>query len=225
MKWIRRLALASALWALWAGAAAAGFAVDFEDAGVGAPPSSWTIAATNGGERPAQWAVEEGGGPDGPGKFLSLVEPEGAGLLARFTVGGVFNLVWMPETRVRDLDASISIRANHGNIDQGGGLIWRMRDAGNYYVARYNPLERNLRLYFVRDGARVQLASAEGLPVGIGEWFTIRVVHIGAAIEVYLNGQKRLEMNDATFGDAGGIGVWTKADAATSFDDLVVNEL
>ena len=225
-KWVHPLTLAAIVSTLWgSGAAAADINVDFENAQAGAPPVEWTIAATNGGGTPARWAVEQDTGPAGPSQILSLVEPEGTGLLARFVSSGVFNLAWMPNTEVRDLDASVAIRANSGSIDQGGGLIWRARDAGNYYIARYNPLERNFRAYIVIGGRRATLASAEGLAVGTGEWFTMRIVHRGEVIEGYLNGQKLLEARDANFPEAGGVGFWTKADAATSFDDLVVEEL
>lgn len=210
----------------FAGAAmAADISVTFEAAATGAVPAGWKIAATNGGDTPARWIVEQGAGPNGSGRIFSLVEPERTGLLARLTSSNVFNLAWLPESKVRDLDASVAIRANAGSIDQGGGLIWRAQNADNYYIARYNPLERNLRIYFVKNGSRTQLASAENLRPGTGEWFTLRIVHRGNNIEGYLNGQKVTEARDATFTDAGAVGLWTKADAQTSFDDLVVKEL
>jgi hypothetical protein len=206
-------------------ALAAELTFDFENAAAGAPPAEWKIAATSGGSAPARWAVEQGVGPRGPSKLLSLVEPEGTGLFARVTVSNVFNIVWLPNTKAKDVDLSVAIRANKGDIDQGGGLIWRAKDPNNYYVARYNPLERNFRLYHVKDARRTQLSTAENLRIGTGEWFTMRIVQRANLIEGYLNGQKVLEVRDATFADAGGVGFWTKADAATSFDDLVIKEL
>ncbi len=90
-------------------------------------------------------------------------------------------------------------------------------------VARYNPLEENFRLYFVKEGKRKQLATATIAPaIPAGEWFTIRVEHTGDAIVCSLNGAKALEATDDHILSEGGVGVWTKADAATSFDDIVV---
>src|SRR5687768_3500962 len=137
---------------LWTGVAvAADLNVNFDDGQAGATPQGWRIAATNGGDRPARWAVEQGKGPKGDSKVFSLVEPEGTGPLARLTSSNVYNIAWLPDARVRDVDASVAVRANTGSIDQGGGLIWRAKDADNYYIARYNPLERNFRIYFVKD--------------------------------------------------------------------------
>jgi hypothetical protein len=206
-------------------AVAADRTINFDDTQAGGLPAGWRIAATNGGDKPARWAVEQGKGPKGDSQLFSLVEPEGTGLLARVTTSGTFNIAWLPDVRARDVDIAVALRANKGDIDQGGGLIWRAKDPNNYYVARYNPLERNFRIYYVKDARRVELTSAESLPVGTGEWFTMRVVQRGATIEGYLNGQKVLEVRDATFADAGGVGLWTKADAATSFDDFVIKEL
>ena len=114
----------------------------------------------------------------------------------------------------------MSVRADSGEIDRGGGLIWRAQDERNYYVARYNPLERNLRLYTVRDGVRRMLADAPGLAVGSGEWFALKVVQRGTRIEVALNGRTLIEFADDAFTAAGGVGVWSKADAVSAFDDF-----
>jgi len=126
--------------------------------------------------------------------------------------------------KFRDGAIEVSLRADRGKEDQGGGLIWRVQDANNYYVTRYNPLEDNVRLYAVKDGRRKQLASATGIGIGIkaGEWFKLKIVQQKNKIEAYLNDRKYLETTDRTFTKAGGIGFWSKADAASSFDDLVV---
>lgn len=208
-----------------AGAAiAADRTIGFDDAGPGPLPAGWRVGATNGGGKPARWAIEQTDGPRGRTNVLSLVEPEGTGLLARLTVSNTFNIAWLPAAKARDLDVSVSIRANKGDIDQGGGLIWRAKDTDNYYLARYNPLEKNYRIYYVKDARRIQLATVENLRVGTGEWFVMRIVQRGPAIEAYLNGQRLVELRDTTFADAGAVGFWTKADAATSFDDLAIKE-
>lgn len=130
----------------------------------------------------------------------------------------VFNIALVSAASYQNLDLSVKFKAVAGEIDQGGGLVWRARDAKNYYVVRFNPLENNLRLYKVAAGVRTQLQNADvTLPEG---WQTLRVVMAGNKIECYLNGQKQIEAQDETFKDAGKIGLWTKADAQTHFDDL-----
>lgn len=114
------------------------------------------------------------------------------------------------------------MRANTGQEDQGGGLIWRVKDANNYYICRYNPLEENYRLYFVKDGTRKKIADVTGIKIPAGEWVKLEVAQKGDAIVCELNGKELLKASDATFADAGGVGFWTKADAATSFDSLEI---
>jgi hypothetical protein len=108
-------------------------------------------------------------------------------------------------------------------VDQGGGLIWRVKDHDNYYIARWNPLEDNFRVYYVKEGRRVQLDSAN-VKADFAKWHTIKIEQRGDAIACYLDGEKLLEVKDKTFAEAGGVGLWTKADAATAFDDLVIRK-
>jgi hypothetical protein len=135
--------------------------------------------------------------------------------------GPQFNIALAAETSFRDFDLSVKMKAVAGKTDQGGGPVWRARDAKNYYVCRWNPLEDNFRLYKVVDGKRTQLANAD-LKAEAG-WRTIRVAMKGDQIECYLDGKKVVEAKDDTFKDAGKVGLWTKADAATHFDDLAVS--
>ena len=116
----------------------------------------------------------------------------------------------------------VKFKADSGIVDQGGGLIWRALDNDNYYIARYNPLEQNFRIYHVKDGLRTKIANTWiQLPDGV--WHKLKITHVDAKIEGYLNDRKLLEVTDKTFVGAGGIGLWTKADAVTVFDDLVIN--
>jgi hypothetical protein len=132
-----------------------------------------------------------------------------------------FNIALAAATSFKDLDLSLKMKAVAGKTDQGGGPVWRAKDAKNYYVCRWNPLEDNFRLYKVVDGKRTQLANAD-LKAEPG-WRTIRVTMKGEQIECYLDGKKVVEAKDDTFKDAGKVGLWTKADAATHFDDLTVS--
>ena len=131
-----------------------------------------------------------------------------------------FNLALVAETSYKDLDLSVRVRAVAGATDQGGGIVWRAKDRDNYYIARYNPLEPNLRLYKVEGGKRTQMDHAEA--PGDRDWHTLRITMKGREIFGYLDGRKLLEAEDDTFPDAGRIGVWTKSDARTDFDDLTV---
>jgi hypothetical protein len=154
----------------------------------------------------ATWSIRDG--------HLSLVS-------TNHEEGGAYNLYWRKGT-FRDGTISVRIRADSGEEDQGGGLVWRAIDRNNYYVARYNPLERNFRLYHVKEGKRTTLADKAGVKIGAGEWFTLAIRVEKARFEASLDGERLLEGEDGTFPDAGGIGFWTKADAKTSFDDLYV---
>ncbi len=133
-----------------------------------------------------------------------------------------FNVALVEGTECQDIELSVKLKPVAGEVDRGGGLVWRARDSKNYYLARYNPLEDNFRLYKVQDGKRTQLKSAK-LP-GDDQWHTLRVTMVATKIACYLDGQKHLEADDATFPGAGMIGLWTKADAQSYFDDLTVSE-
>ncbi len=196
--------------------AAEALTVNFDDVAQGQLPTGWTIDATNPGGRLAEWRVEPDSNAPSRPHVLTLAT-------VHDTSGSVFNLYWTQDIAFEDGEIEVKVRANTGKEDQGGGLIWRVRDAKNYYVARYNPLESNFRFYYVKDGERTQIASARSIAIKASEWFTIKVTQHGARIEGYLNGKKTLEAKDETFKVAGGVGFWTKADAASSFDDLRVS--
>ncbi len=185
----------------------------FDGDPVGKPPPGWSIRETNPSKGKAVWEViADPAAPSKPNVF-SLVKTE--------NTGGTFNLAIAERTVFKDLDLSVKLKANSGKEDQGGGLVWRAKDARDYYVARNNPLESNYRVYKVVDGRRTQIASAD-VKTETGKWYTLRVVVRGDGVACFLDGKKLLEARDDTFKDAGMIGLWTKADAASSFDDLEV---
>ena len=132
-----------------------------------------------------------------------------------------FNLVLLGDLQFKDVDVSVQMKSVAGKTDRGGGVVWRAKDAGNYYIVRYNPLEDNFRLYRVVKGTRstplqdISIKHADG-------WHELRVIMSGERIECYYDGKKYMEFRDATFKEAGKIGLWTKADAQTRFDDLSV---
>jgi hypothetical protein len=187
----------------------------FEDIAHNSLPAGWKSGATNKQGAPAAWAVIE-----------DNAAPSGVNILALRKVqdnpGSVFNICWTPQPVFQDGEIEVKVRGDSGKADQGGGPIWRVKDASNYYVARYNPLENNFRLYYVKNGDRKMIADSGNIPIKTGEWFTIKIVHKGDKIEGWVNGKKLLDATDKNLPQPGGVGVWTKADAASSFDDFVV---
>ena len=153
-----------------------------------------------------------------------VVESDRGKALAQTAKNGdkVFNLALVEETNARDLELSVRFKAVAGEHDQGGGLVWRARDAKNYYLARYNPLEANYRVYKVVDGIRTQLQSAD--IAHADGWHSLRVTMAGDQIACSYDGREALNVKDATFPEAGKIGLWSKADAQSEFDDLTLAE-
>ena len=132
----------------------------------------------------------------------------------------VFNLTLVSDTNTKNVDISVRMKAIAGDTDQGGGLVWRAKDAKNYYLARYNPLEDNYRLYKVVDGKRTLIQNAD-IAHSDG-WHTLRVTMSGDQISCYYDGKKSVEGKDQTFAEGGKIGLWSKADAQSLFDDLTL---
>ena len=135
--------------------------------------------------------------------------------------GGTFNLCWTDHVKFKDGVIEVKVKAGTGHEDQGGGLIWRLHDKNNYYITRWNPLEDNFRLYSVKDGSRKILESAR-VKADPSQWHTIRIEHMGDEIKCYFDNEALKTVQDNTFPAGGGVGVWTKADAVTAFDDLEV---
>lgn len=132
-----------------------------------------------------------------------------------------FPLLIADEGSFQDLDLSVRFKAVSGSIDRAGGLVFRLKNPNNYYIVRANALENNYRLYHVVNGRRSQFAGAN-LKVTSGEWHELRVEIVGNKITCYYDGNKKIEATDATFKGPGKIGLWTKADSVTYFDDLKV---
>ena len=188
--------------------------LDFESVTTGRIPQGWKTEATNQRGPLATWQVrEEKNAPSGK-KVLALTR-------TNHTSGSSFNLCWTDNISFINGAISVMIKANEGEEDQGGGVIWRARDKDSYYIARYNPLEDNFRIYYVKDGDRRMLASAR-LHIPAHKWFSLKITMDGDLIRGYLNGKKYLEVKDDTFKNAGGVGLWVKADGKTSFDDFSV---
>ena len=122
-----------------------------------------------------------------------------------------------------DVEATVSFKAVKGEKDQGGGIVWRYQDANNYYIARMNPLEDNFRVYKVVDGKRTKEFQNAEVKVQTGEWHILKIKMTGDHIECFLDGKKHLDVKDDSIAKAGKIGLWTKADAQTYFDQFTVS--
>jgi len=186
---------------------------DFDGVAPGSLPKNWRVAETNGKGKPGKWQVRAGlNAPSAP-NVLALTQTE--------NTGDTYNLVLAGDTRCQDMELEVKLRALSGQKDRGGGLIWRVSNPNNYYLARWDPLEHNLRLYFVKAAKRTQIASID-VTTDSTAWHTIRVAHVGNKIKVAFDGKALIEKEDATFPSAGLVGLWTKADASTAFDNLKV---
>jgi hypothetical protein len=117
-----------------------------------------------------------------------------------------------------DIDLSVALLPVAGKGDMGGGLIWRARDLQNYYITRANPLEQNIRVYRVVEGVRYKLGNFDHI-ISVDTWHILQVVARGDHYRIIFDGQPVFDDRDETF-KSGQIGLWTKADAVTFFDDL-----
>jgi hypothetical protein len=192
-------------------------AVDFSSDAIGQPPNGFEFGHTAKAGAPGKWIVQA----EGNNKFLVQMDPDDT--RSRFPVAVVRDI------SAADVDLSVRFKPVSGHVDQAAGLVWRFQDENNYYIVRGNALENNVVLYKVENGKRTDLPlKGEGRTYGkkaqvpSGKWSRLRVVAAGSRFEVYLNDQKLYEVEDTTFTRAGKVGVWTKADSVTQFDDLTV---
>jgi hypothetical protein len=181
---------------------------DFEDAALNSLPSY--VDAPRG-----HWKVEEV--PGAPLGSKALVQ-------TAKSPRPYFNLAVIKNTISKDFRLTVKYKPLSGYVDQGGGLVWRYQDPDNYYLARANPLEHDFRVYRVIGGKRELFQKAE-VEAPSGEWHTLSVTMQGTHIVCELDGRQYLEVHDETFRDPGIVGVWTKADANTAFDELTVEPL
>ena len=188
--------------------------VIFSKGDLGRLPDGWTIQATGAGNGGKWQVVEDKSAPSGKGASLAQTEEDDK---------ANFNLCILDDSRFLDGTIKVSIKPNKGKMDQGGGIVFRFANPDNYYIARMNPLESNLRLYKVVAGKRIQLATTDdNLLLKPATWYSLSIRHAGKKIEVLLDGKKLLEAEDGTFMKSGKVGLWTKSDARTSFDMLVL---
>jgi len=184
----------------------------FDKDDVGNSPPAWRVAETKGSGKTGKWTVAaDDTAPSKPNVLKLETKADDS----------TYNLFIAEKSSFKDLDLRAKVKALSGNEDQGGGLIWRAKDENNYYICRINPLEGNFRVYKVEDGKRTQLQS-EKLETKTGQWYEVSAVMTGDHIECFVDGKPYLHTHDGTFKDAGMVGLWTKADASSVFDNVAV---
>lgn len=188
------------------------FLYNFDSDAVGKLPAKFHDGLTGQGAK-AQWVVKAD--PSAPSQPNVLAQTSTDKTDYRFP------LAIADEGSFKDLDMSVKFKSVSGDVDRAAGIAFRLTDANNYYVVRANALEDNYRLYHVVKGRRVQFAGAN-FKVASGEWHELRVECAGNHIICYYDGEKKIDATDETFKEAGKVGLWTKADSMTYFDDLRV---
>ncbi|MET3115414.1 hypothetical protein AAKU52_003163 [Pedobacter sp. CG_S7] len=190
--------------------------LNFEDANLNELPSGWTAYLTGKGSMPVWKVVDDGGN-----KVLAQ--------LSKDNPSNHFNVVVYDGFQAKDVTLQVGLKGMSGRIDQGGGFVWRFKDADNYYVVRANPLENNVVLYKVENGKRTDLpligkGKTYGVdaPVPGNEWNKLKLIVKSDLFTVVLNEKELFQVKDNTFTGAGKVGFWTKADAVTYFDDFEI---
>lgn len=192
----------------------------FDKDEVGKSPSGFSTALTGKGT-PGVWLIAKDETAPSKPNVLAQTDMDDTGY--RFPVCVYDGFIG------KDVDVSVRFKPVKGEGDQAAGIVWRYRDKDNYYIVRANALEDNVVLYKIEKGKRTDLPlKGQGRTYGAkakvasGEWGTLRVVAKGNHFETFLNGSKLYDVEDNTFAEAGKVGVWTKADSYTMFDNLTI---
>ena len=187
--------------------------ITFDDVKTGGPPPGWTATQTGSGS--AKWSVEK---DDSALSKPNVLKQSGV---------ATFPVCFKNDISLKDGFVEVKFKPVSGKEDQAGGVIWRVKDANNYYIARANALEGNVVLYKTVNGKRTPLdiigrKGGYGVkePVASGQWHTLRVEFAGDRFKLTFDGKHLFDVEDKTFTEAGKVGVWTKADSVTLFDDF-----
>lgn len=185
---------------------------NFDQASLGSLPSNFISARTGGGDM-GTWAV-----------LSDTTQASKPNVLAQTSTDKTdyrFPMAVLNDGVFKDLELSVKFKPVAGSVDEAGGLVFRYKDENNYYVVRANALEDNYNLYHVINGRRSQFAGAN-ITVAPKQWHELKVVASGNQFTCFLDGKQVIQATDDTFKDAGRVGMWTKADSVTYFDDFTV---
>ncbi|TKB59160.1 MAG: hypothetical protein E8D49_09600 [Nitrospira sp.] len=176
----------------------------------GTLPSEFSIGKLYDGRMAGEWQILATERAKSPPHVLAQLMAKGAEHAYKITL--IKGIV------ASDLNLQVSFLPIQGQADMGGGLIWRAADDRNYYLARANPLEQNIRVYRVENGIR-HLLENFNQTIDVRQWHTLQVTHQGCHVNIFFDGRQVLDLCEKTF-QTGMIGLWTKSDAVTYFDDL-----
>jgi hypothetical protein len=190
---------------IFAATAAHAESVNFDRDLPGSLPMAWEQGVT--GRGAARWAVVPDESAPSPPNVL------------RQSGVGAFPWAVRRGTSIEDGFVEVRFKALAGKEDRAGGVVWRWKDGDNYYVARANALENNVSLYYTQGGRRITIKYVDA-PVSRSMWHTLRVEFSATRISVALNGKTYIDMQDEHIKGAGAVGLWTKADSVTAFDDF-----
>ena len=179
--------------------------IGFDQDQIGSPPAGWVCGVTGRGS--PKWTVEAD--PTAPSK-PNVLKQSGAGTFPWCAIKGV---------AISDGFVEVKFKPMQGSEDRAGGLMWRWKDGDNYYVARANALENNVSLYHTTRGSRRTIQYVDA-PVQVDQWHTLHVEFAAKRIKVSLDGKQYIDTEDEHISGAGAVGVWTKADSVTAFDDF-----
>ncbi len=187
--------------------------VNFDDMKTGSPPTGWTATLSGKGE--AKWTVvADDSAPSKPNVLKQSGE-------------ATYPVCLKDDASLKDGFVEVKFKAISGKEDQAGGVIWRCKDKENYYIARANATEDNVVLYKTVKGKRSSLdivgrKGGYGVSEKVtgGQWHTLRVEFQGNHFKLLFDGKHLFDVEDTTFTDAGKVGLWTKADSVTIFDDF-----
>jgi hypothetical protein len=187
------------------GASAHAETVTFDADQAGAPPAGWACGSTGSGT--PKWTV--------------AADADAASGRHVLKQSGKAPFPWCVKqgTALADGVVEVKFKPIAGGEDQAGGVVWRWKDGDNYYVARANALENNVALYYTERGRRNTIKYVDA-PVPANAWHTLSVEFAGTHIRVLLDGKSYIDLNDSHISGAGAVGVWTKADSVTAFDDF-----
>lgn len=206
VKWLSRLGLLG-LFGLTCCIVAPGVAAaGFDGMKPGAPPEGWTCGSTGGGA--PRWTVE-----------AEAATGSSNNLLLKQSGHGKYPWCVRNASSLADGWVQVRFKPVSGREDQAGGVVWRWKDGDTYYVARANALENNVSLYVTQGGTR-RTIKYQDAPVAPNAWHVLRVEFKGTHIRVLLDGKLHIEAENDRIAGAGKVGVWTKADSVTLFDDF-----
>jgi hypothetical protein len=214
---MKEMLTAATLLCLMEVSAMADITASFETDAVGATPKGW--AATSTGKGDPKWTIEQD--QTAPSKLKVLKQSGRA----------IYPLLLKDDTNIKDGFIEVKFKAIAGSEDRAAGLVWRAKDANNYYVVRANALEDNVVLYKTVNGVRsaLDIVGRKGgygiaVPVPANRWHSLRIDFKGTRFRVSYNGNQLFEVEDTTFNNAGKLGLWTKADSVTLFDQITYGE-